>query len=263
MIDEVSELRMKVAISCRILGMLGLVRGTTGHVSARIPGTDEMWIRCRGGDEYGLMFTGLHNVRRVDFDGEGTGMDDKHAKPNETAIHGEIYRAHPEVMSVVHAHPEYALRCGITDIPYKPYFGAYDPSALDIVMKGVPVFERSVTVTNKELGSEMLEAMGDRDVLLMRGHGITATGSTVESATAMAIRFDELSRIMWDVATSGRPGIEISQRDRGRYSQPGGRDRAERPRTGWAALEGVETWGWKHHVRLLQVNNIGLPDDEG
>jgi ribulose-5-phosphate 4-epimerase/fuculose-1-phosphate aldolase len=183
-----------VATSCRILGMLGLVSGTTGHVSARIPGTDEMWVRCRGGDEYGLMFTGLHNIRRVNFDGDGPGMDDKHAKPNETPIHGEIYRAHPEVQSVVHAHPVYALRCGITDIPYRPFFSAYDPSALDIVMKGVPVFERSITVTDKELASEMLKAMGDRDVLLMRGHGITVTGGTVEAATTQAIRFDAVHR---------------------------------------------------------------------
>src|SRR5439155_3750169 len=89
---EADELRRNVAISCRILGMLGLVSGTTGHVSARIPGTEEMWIRCRGGAELGLIFTGVHNVRRVNFDGDGPGMDDKHAKPNETAIHGEIYR---------------------------------------------------------------------------------------------------------------------------------------------------------------------------
>ena len=65
---------MKVATASRILGMLGLVRESTGHVSARIPGTDEMWVRCRGGDENGLVFTGLHNVRRTDFDGEGPGM---------------------------------------------------------------------------------------------------------------------------------------------------------------------------------------------
>jgi len=258
MMDVVDELQMKVAISCRILGMLGLVRGTTGHVSARIPGTDEMWIRCRGGDEYGLLFTDLHNIRRVDFDGKGPGMDSAHARPNETAIHGEIYRAHPEVNAVVHAHPIYALRCGITNIPYKPFFAGYDPSALDIVMKGVPIFERAATVTNKEMAADMLKAMADRDVLLMRGHGITVSGGTVESATAQAIRFDELSHIMWDVATSGFQGREIAEQDRGRYNRDNQVPRAER--SGWAALEGVETWGWKHYVRLLKVNNIGLPE---
>src|SRR5438094_3669400 len=156
----VDELQHNVATSCRILGMLGLVSGTTGHVSARIPGSDQMWIRCRGGDEYGLMFTDLHNIRRVDFDGRGPGLDELHASPNETAIHGEIYRAHPEVQAVVHAHPPYALLCGITGLEFRPVFGAFDPSALNIALKGVPVYPRAITITNPQLAADMLKVMG-------------------------------------------------------------------------------------------------------
>ncbi len=257
---SVDELQAKVAISCRILGMLGLVSGTTGHVSARIPGSDEMWLRCRGGDEYGLMFTGLHNVRRLDFDGSGPGLDREHAAPNETPIHGELYRARPEVGAVVHAHPHYALLCGVTNLEFRPVFGAYDPTSLDLIVKGVPVFPRAVTVTNKQLASDMLASMGTRDVLLMKGHGITVTGPTVEAATAMAIRFDKVARIMWEIARSGRPADDISAEDLARYRRSGSPE--QRPRTGWQALEGVETWGWKHYLRLLRVNNIGLPGDD-
>jgi len=250
------ELQMKVAISCRILGMLGLVSGTTGHVSARIPGTDEMWIRCRGGDEYGLMFTDLHNVRQLDFDGKGPRLGSEHAAPNETPIHGELYRARPEVQAVIHAHPYYALLCGVTGLEFRPLFGAYDPSALDMILKGIPMFPRAVTVTNKQLADQMLASMGERDVLLMQGHGITVAGPTVEAATTLAIRFDKVARIMWEVARSGLKASDISAEDIARYRRTPGE---ERPRTGWQALEGVETWGWKHYVRLLEVNNIGLP----
>jgi ribulose-5-phosphate 4-epimerase/fuculose-1-phosphate aldolase len=256
MADSVEELRMKVATSCRILGMLGLVRDSTGHVSARIPGTDEMLIRCRGGDEMGLEFTGLHNIRRVNFDGDGPGMGDKHAKPNETAIHGEIYRARPDVMAVVHAHPPYALRCGVTDLPFLPVFHGYDPSALQIVLKGVPVYPRATTVQTREAGQEMVKYMGERDVLLMRGHGTVVTAATVEAATTQAIRFDNLCQLMWDLARSGLKARELAPDD-----MP--RERGGERRSGWAALEGAETWGWKHYVRLLQVHNIGLPGDEG
>ena len=239
---EIDALRLKVATSCRILGMFGLVRGSTGHVSVRVPGTDEMLIRCRGGNELGLMFTGVHNIRRLDFDGGGDGLGDTHGVPNEAAIHGEIYKAQPDVQSVVHAHPYYALMCGITAIEYRPLFGAFDPSALGIVIKGVPIFHRSVTVTNKALGADMLAAMGDRDVLLMRGHGITVTGKSVETATALAVKFDELSKIMWDVATSGREGLDILPEDLEQYSRPRGGERQQGPGTGWMSLEGVENW---------------------
>ena len=232
MTNSVDDIRMKVAVSCRILGMLGLVNESTGHVSAHIPGTDEMWIRCRGGDECGLTFTGLHNVRRTDFDGKGAGVGDKHASPNETPIHGEIYRV----------------------------FGAYDPSSLNLILQGVPVFPRAVTVINKELAAEMLKSMGQRDVLLMQGHGITVTGPSVELATQLAIRFDRVARIMWEIAVSGREAPNISDEDIARYDRRGGG--SGRTRGGWRdRLEGVENFGWNHYVKLLQAKNIGLPDD--
>src|SRR5262249_20887483 len=57
MTDAEAELRAKVALACRILAVAGLVKEITGHVSARISGADEMLIRCRGEDEYGLRWT--------------------------------------------------------------------------------------------------------------------------------------------------------------------------------------------------------------
>lgn len=254
------DLRFKVATASRILGMLGLVRESTGHVSARIPGSDEMWIRCRGGDECGLTFTGLHNVRRVNFEGEGPGLGTAHAAPNETAIHGGIYKARPQANAVVHAHPPYALLCGVTALDFRPVFGAFDPSALSIILKGVPIFPRSVTVTNDKLAAEMLAAMGDRDVVLMRGHGISVYGRTVEAATTLAIKFDSVAQIMWQITMSGRTPIEISGEDMAQFNRPGRGE--ERPRSGWAALPGVENWTWNHYVKLLEANNIGLPDDK-
>lgn len=256
MVDENQELRLKVATACRILGMLGLVNESTGHVSARIPDTDEMLIRCRGGNEQGITFTGMHNVRRTDFDGEGDGVGDLHASPNETPIHGEIYRAKPEAGAVVHAHPYYALLCGVTEMQYIPIFDGYDPGELAIVKKGVPVYPVAKTVTNKEEAAEMLKVMGERDVVLMRGHGISVYAATVERATTLAIQFDRLSRIMWDVALSGRKPVLLSpeQMDRGSAGGP--------PRAGgWQSLKGVENFAWNHYVKHLEVSGIGLPDD--
>lgn len=252
------ELRMKVAISARIMGMMGLARESTCHVSARIPGTEEMWVRCRGGNELGLLFTGIHNIRRTDFDGQGPGLGDKHGYPGEVAIHGEIYRAHPEVMAVVHAHPYYALMCGITNIEYKPVYGGYDPSSVRIAIKGVPIYPRAVTITNKQLAHELIDCMGNRDVVLMKGHGITTTANSVEAATMLALRFDRLSRIMWDIAQSGRQADELTDQDLARYD---GRER-DSERGDWrGALAGESHWDWNHYVQLLQVNNIGLPND--
>jgi ribulose-5-phosphate 4-epimerase/fuculose-1-phosphate aldolase len=254
----VDELRMKVATAARVMGMMGLARESTCHVSARIPDTNEMWIRCRGGDEMGVLFSGIHNVRRTDFDGQGPGLGTRHGYPAEVAIHGEIYRAHPEVGAVVHAHPYYALMCGITDLEYRPIFGGYDPSAVGIAIKGVPIYPRAATIHSKEMAHELIECMGERDVVLMKGHGITTIAGAVESATTLAIRFDRLSKIMWELALSGRTARELSDVDMMRFD---GRE-APSDRGDWrGALQGSEYWDWKHYVKLLEVNNIGLPTD--
>ena len=259
MAGDLDDLRRKVAVSCRILAMEGLVRDSTGHVSVRIPGTEEMFIRCRGGNECGILFTGIHNIRRVDFDGTGPGLGVEHASPNETAIHGELYRARPEVQAVVHAHPPYTLLCGITGIEFRPIFGAYDPSAMRIALDGVPVFGRSVTVTNATLAAEMIAAMGQRNIVLMRGHGITAVGSSVEVATALALRFEHFAKLLWQVQTSGLHAPNIPDEDLVEYGRRTGG--GQRERRGWQDLPGVESWGWNLYVKLLE-REIGLPDDE-
>ena len=222
MADEVSELRRKVALSCRILAMKGLVRETTGHVSARIPGTAEMVIRGRGNSESGLLFTREEDVLRCDFDGSGIPDDAPVGKPQELPIHGEIYKARPEAMCVVHAHPPGALLCGITGVELRPTFLAYDPSAARFGFDGVPVFPRSMTLTRPDEVAPMLEVMGEKSYCLMRGHGITVYGGSVEEATVRAIKLETLARINWHAAQRGgapdvpAEDVEVVRRRTGR-----------------------------------------------
>ncbi|MBM2811571.1 MAG: aldolase [Chloroflexi bacterium] len=254
------DLRLNVALSCRILGMMGLVSGSTGHVSARIPESDEMWLRCRGGNEMGVLFTGLHNVRRVDYDGNGPGLGDQHASPSETAIHGAIYRAHPQVGAVIHAHPPYSMLCSVASVPFRPVFGAFSPSMLRMAILGIPLYPAVRTVSSPREATAMLESMGQRDVLLMRGHGITVTGPTVEDATIRALQLEELARLMWEMACSGRQIPDIPADDIRRYGRVG---RSAEPRTRWEGLPDAGRWEWKLYVKMLEVRNIGVPDDHG
>jgi len=95
--EALHEIREKVALSCRILAMEGLVDETLGHVSARIPGTDEMYIRCRGEEENGVRYTTVDDIRRVNFDGNGEDLLGIYQVPKELPIHGEIMKFRPEV----------------------------------------------------------------------------------------------------------------------------------------------------------------------
>src|SRR6478672_12335260 len=101
--DAVDDLRKEVAQACRVLAMMGLVKEATGHVSARIPGTNELLVRARGLDETGLLFTRPEDIIRADLDGNTTETGPGVSLPQEFPIHAEVLRARPEAMSVVHA----------------------------------------------------------------------------------------------------------------------------------------------------------------
>lgn len=243
MAETVEELREKVARACRILAQQGLVSDILGHVSARIPGTDEMVIRCRSSEETGLPFTKPDTVRRVDFDGHGDMENGRYQTPLELPIHGEIYKARPDVNSVVHAHPPASVACGIAGLDLRPIIGCYSIVAFHLALAGIPTFPRAILVKTPQVAAQMLAVMGQRDVCQMRGHGITVTGRTVEEAVSRAINVEMLARMTLDVAQTGRPYEEIPWTDIPEFVRSG------------RTLPDREKWVWRFWSRLLPSND--------
>ncbi|WP_370326633.1 class II aldolase/adducin family protein [Euzebya sp.] len=186
-----TALRETVATACRVLAREGLVSGILGHVSARTD-DDELLIRCRGPQERGLRRSDPDEVWRVSTDARPVDLPDGFALPKEVHIHTALMRRRPEVGAVVHAHPPAALLYGLAGERVRPVIGAYNIPALRLALGGVPVYPRSVLISRPELGEELAEAMGSRDVCVMRGHGIAVTGETVEQAVVRAINLDVL-----------------------------------------------------------------------
>ena len=60
---NINKLREKIARSCRMLGKLGVTRGTFGHVSGRIPGTDRILIKAKGPNEVALEFATEEDIK--------------------------------------------------------------------------------------------------------------------------------------------------------------------------------------------------------
>jgi ribulose-5-phosphate 4-epimerase/fuculose-1-phosphate aldolase len=238
MTNSLDELREKVAISCRILAMEGLVDEILGHVSVRIPNTNEMFIRCRGEEENGIKYTTIDAIRRVDFDGKSEDLEGQYHIPKEYPIHGEIMKARPKVGCVIHAHPPDALICGISNLPLRPIFGSFNIPAMRMALEGVPVFPRSYLVTRPELATPLIQEMGSKDICLMKGHGITVTGGTIEEATINALNFNSLAKITLEVAKTGREADPISEEDIAELPDLGTKFNAK--------------WVWRYYVRKLQ-----------
>lgn len=203
--QTMAELRHKVAVSSRITGARGLMRGATGHVSARIPGTDQILIKAKGPDETANEFTTERDIITIDIEGEILDAPPGLQSPNETAMHLAVYRRRPEVQSVIHSHPDWAVLLMATDSELEPIYRAFNPSGLALWKEGLSIFPRSVTITNDELGSQFMDTMGEKNACLLLGHGITAAGKSVEEATSISLNLQELARMNYLAYAIGKP----------------------------------------------------------
>ncbi|MBI4490411.1 MAG: class II aldolase/adducin family protein, partial [Deltaproteobacteria bacterium] len=172
----VKELRNKVALSCRIIGNRGVTKGAFGHVSARIPETERILIKSKGPNEGALEFASEKDIITIDLKGNvleaSKGLD----APQETAMHLAVYRARPEVMSVIHTHPDWVVALTACEKPLLPIYAAYNPPSLRLLMEGIPLYPRSVTIINDELGEDFMRVMGNKKACLLLGHGMTTAG---------------------------------------------------------------------------------------
>lgn len=195
------ELRRTVADACRILAAKGVADGILGHVSARID-DEHLLVRTRGPGDRGLLHTTVADIRLVDLDGHGEDLGEWQP-PNELPIHTELLRTRPEVGAVVHAHPPALLVCGLAGLPLRPIYGAFDIPGMRLAAGGIPVYPRAVLIRRRDLAQEMLAAMGDRPVCLLRGHGVTVTGRSVEEAVVRTIALERLASVTLHLAQLG------------------------------------------------------------
>jgi HCOMODA/2-hydroxy-3-carboxy-muconic semialdehyde decarboxylase len=108
---------------------------------------------------------------------------------SERFIHGEIYKARPDVKAVVHCHAPQLIPFGATKVPLQPIY--HMSGFLGV---GVPIFEireaggvTDMLVRTPELGKALAAALGDKPVILMRGHGATMVGTSIKHAVYRAI----------------------------------------------------------------------------
>ena len=208
------DLRIRIARACRVLGKMELTRALRGHISARIPGTNRIFIRARGPAENGVRYTTEDEIVEIGLDGKPVaGMPKGLRTPSEVYIHTEILRARPDVNAVLHLHPPTVVLFTVTGTPLLPIYGAYDPQGLGIALEEPPLFDSSVLINTPELGRQLTSVIGGKRACLMRGHGITTAADSVEEASVIALGLNELAALNYQARLLGEPR-PISHADR-------------------------------------------------
>jgi len=267
--ELLDHLREKVAMSCRILAQHTIVKGSMGHVSTRVPGTNDILVRGRPPVDKGLRFAEPSCVIRVGPDAMPVGPTHGVKRVSEIYLHTEVYKRRPEVNAVIHAHAPWVRLCTICNIPLRPIF--YEAGPYNMLTEGIPVWDRSITLHALDETLPALDVMGNHDVCLLSRHGVIVAGRSVEEATTRLITLEDLAHNNWLAALHGDVG-DVSDEDKAEFGRRTvvSADRRERglpdelhPGGFDADGRGDRDGAWTYYAALLEsgalyVNDSGL-----
>lgn len=190
--DEVLEVKRQVVETARALLRTGLVEGTAGNVSARLP--DGRVVLTPSSLAYEQMEVG----DLVVTDLEGRVLEGERAPTTEKALHLACLRRYPELGGVIHSHALHASMFAVTRQPipcvveeFQVYVGGE-----------VPVADYRLTGSD-ELGEEVARHVENRAAVLMANHGLLTVGRDVGEAFRVACLVERTARLVWGARQLG------------------------------------------------------------
>jgi HCOMODA/2-hydroxy-3-carboxy-muconic semialdehyde decarboxylase len=180
--------KAEVALAAHILADQG-VFDSFGHISVRSASDPNVFFIPRA------MTPALVQVEDMVAVSVETGQPIDPDSPRcngERFIHSELYKARPEINSVIHCHTADVIPFTVAGVPMRPVIAQADFLPLE-----VPVFEirdvwgdaeeRGVQIKNNEHAAAAAKAMGSSPVLLLRGHGMNVAADSVHRVVVHAL----------------------------------------------------------------------------
>ena len=183
-----------VAIANRILARHGVV-DAFGHVSVRHDKDPTRFLLARN---MAPALVTPADILEYDLDGNPIRAEGRSVYL-ERFIHGEIFRARPDVHAIVHSHSPNVVPFGIVaEAKLRPVW-----HMSGFLGESTPVFEirdvagdgTDLLISSNALGSALARSLGERPVVLMRGHGATIVGPSLKLAVYRAVYTEVNARL--------------------------------------------------------------------
>jgi ribulose-5-phosphate 4-epimerase/fuculose-1-phosphate aldolase len=174
-----------------------------GHVSIRHPNDANRFLMSRS-----LAPALVTPEDIMEFDLDANAVDQRgRTLFLERFIHGEVYKLRPDVRAVVHSHSPAVIPFGVTKAPMQ---AVYHNAAF--LAAGVPVFDiravagmTNMLINNRELGKSLAQALGEKPVALMRGHGDVVVAASLPMAVFRAVYTEVNARLQLQAIALGGP----------------------------------------------------------
>ncbi len=196
--DAIHQARIDLAAAHRLAVNYGFHEGIDNHFTLMVPGFDDRFFLA----PFGLHWSEIKasDFLVVDFYGniiEGEGLIE------ETAfyIHAPIHQADRKIQAVLHTHMPYATALSMLEDPEldmasQNAIGFRDEVFYDCEYNGL-AYDRSE-------GERMTKALGDKNILMLRNHGIVVTGKTVAEAFHNLYFFERTAEVHVLALSMGR-----------------------------------------------------------
>ena len=189
---KLDDLIEELVTANRILAREGVV-DSFGHVSVRHPDNPHRYLlsRSRAPDC-------IERDDIMEFALDGTPLDGGgRALYAERFIHGALYEARSDVMSVVHHHSESVIPFGVTGREIRPIYhmGASIGHAVPVWDSHHHFGDTALLVENMDMGRDLAKAIGAGTTALMRGHGATVAGTDIRHAVWTSIYLEVNARL--------------------------------------------------------------------
>ena len=205
--DEAAVARLTTG--CRILAEQEII-DAYGHLSARVAGQEDRFIINRA------MSPALaveQDFVVMTLDGqvvEGNGFPNQ-----EWPIHACVYRARPDVASVLHSHSHLSRVFSLSPVPLR---GMVMGEVLEF-KDGLPIYKYGGLIRNPERGDKVAALLGQGTAMLLKGHGDVVVGRDIVATVMRAVRLKQNGAVLHDVLAHGEPDY-WSQEDAAGWSEP-------------------------------------------
>src|SRR5215467_12496683 len=192
---------LETAATTRLLESVGIL-DYSGHVSTRIPGRDAFVIQIGSNSRAEVEPA---SMLVCDYDGkvlEGDGQP-----PSELPIHTEIFKARPDVQSVLHSHMELAIAFtmmeGVKLVPMRARASRWK--------SGIPTDPDPSHIKLPEQGKALARTLGPHHAALMRAHGLVLVAESPRALFVDAVHFRENAAAQLQALQAGARPIPLSE----------------------------------------------------
>jgi L-fuculose-phosphate aldolase len=147
------------------------------------------------------------NILTIDLDGKVVaGTARRHS---EVYIHSEIFKVRPDVHCVIHSHPPYCVALSASGRPMRCYS---QPAALFYEALGTYTDTINL-IRTPEMGAGVAKALGPHRAVLLKNHGVVATGASIAEAVVGLIMLENAAQVQMIAEAAGDLAPEFSRAD--------------------------------------------------